>query len=334
VAHKILRLVQKQGIRLIHTNSLLDTSAACVIKLLVPGLAVIWQEHGLHYRWHSRTLIRWLLKNVTCVVTPSQMRLKQLIFEGLDPSRGEFLPNGTDIHHGVSEVGPPSQAEDNRPLRVGVVGRMSPLKDYETFLEAASIVAHSHPRACFSIVGGPEPDSDETADYDRRLRQLAAAPPLAGRVDFHGRMENVAPILETFDVFVSSSLTESFGIAIIEAMALAKPIVATAVDAVLEIVLQGETGYLVPARNAEAMADRISRLLDNASLRAEMGRKAREHVREKYASHRLAARWQDLYERALRCEEAPIAARERGHPEERSGRTPKESCLNDSRAPS
>jgi glycosyltransferase involved in cell wall biosynthesis len=302
ITQKILCLVQKQGIRVIHTNSLLDTSAACAIKALIPGLAVIWQEHGLHYRWHSRKLIRWLLRHVTCVVTPSQMRLKQLISEGLDPSRGEFLPHGTDFHFGALETSPPKVVRDQQPLRVGVVGRMTPLKDFETFLEAARIVARSHPSARFSIIGGPEPDSEPTQRYYQRIRQSAAAPPLAGRVDFHGRVENVSHLLATFDVFVCSSLTESFGIAIIEAMALAKPVVATVVDAVPEIVSEGEFGFLVPARNAQAMAEKISCLLDNAPLREAMGRKAQESAREKYDSQRLAARWEDLYERALQAE--------------------------------
>jgi len=301
VAQTILSLVQEHGIRAIHTNSLLDTSAACVIKPLVPGLAVVWQDHGIHYRWHSRKLIRWLLKHVSCVATPSHMRLKQLVAEGLDPSRGECLPNGTDIHQRVHDVNPLSREGDERPLRIGVIGRIVPLKDYETFLKAARIVATTHPTARFSIIGGPEPISEQTG-YFRRIRCLAEAPPLAGRVDFHGRVENVARLLSTFDVFVCSSLTESFGIAVIEAMALAKPVVATAVDAVPEIVSEGEVGFLVPARNAEAMAEKISCLLDNAPLRAAMGRKAQEFAREKYDSQRLAARWQQLYERALQLE--------------------------------
>jgi glycosyltransferase involved in cell wall biosynthesis len=178
---------------------------------------------------------------------------------------------------------------------------MVPLKDYETFLEAARIVSTSHPRVRFSIIGGPEPISEQT-EYFRRICRLAGVPPLAGRVDFHGRVENVAPLLSTFDVFVCSSLTESFGNVLIEAMALAKPVVATAVDAVPEIVLEGEVGFLVPPRNPEAMAEKICFLLGNKPLRQALGRRAQEYALEKYDSHRLASRWQDLYKRALQEE--------------------------------
>jgi glycosyltransferase involved in cell wall biosynthesis len=178
---------------------------------------------------------------------------------------------------------------------------MVPLKDYETFLEAARIVATSHPHVRFSIIGGPEPVYEQT-EYFRRIRCLAKAPPLAGRVDFHGRLGDVAPLLSSFDIFVCSSLTESFGNVVIEAMALAKPVVATAVDAVPEIVLEGEVGFLVPSRNPQAMAERVSRLLDNKLLREEMGRKAQKYALERYDSQRLASRWHEVYRLALQLE--------------------------------
>jgi len=158
-----------------------------------------------------------------------------------------------------------------------------------TFLRAAALVAVTVPTAEFHLVGeGPE---------EPALRRLAGELGLGARVRFLGGLppDAVWAAVNRFAVAVLSSLSEGMPNAVLEAMMAARPVVATAVGGVPEVVRDGVTGSLVAPRDVAGLADAIGRLLKDPELAALMGATGRRHVLASYAADRMIDRFLGLY---------------------------------------
>ncbi len=218
-----------------------------------------------------------LLAHVT-VVNARALRVKLAAAETY--GRVEVIPNC------VIERGPVTPSHD--PI-VGMVANLRYPKDHATFLKAALLVSEKVPTAEFHLIGdGPE---------EPALRALAAELGIADRVRFLGRMapDAVWRALNQFRVSVLSSLSEGMPNAVLEAMLAARPVVATSVGGVAEIVEQGETGFLVPPRDANAMASAIGALLKDPDGAARIGDAARAHILAHYSVDRMVDRFLEVW---------------------------------------
>ncbi len=142
------------------------------------------------------------------------------------------------------------------------------------------------------VLVGDGPDRDAAEQEVDRLK-------LGRDVRFLGKVDNVADILRGSDLFLLPSETESFGLAALEAMACAVPVVATAVGGVPEVVVHGETGFLTPKGDVDAMIAHSLRLLGDAALQARMRDAAARRALE-FAADRVVPRYERLYEDVLR----------------------------------
>jgi glycosyltransferase involved in cell wall biosynthesis len=195
----------------------------------------------------------------------------------------------TVITNCVIERGPVVPIED--PV-VGMVANFRAPKDHRTFLRAATIVAEKVPTAEFHLVGaGPEEDE---------IRAFVDELGLGARVRFLGQLDPDAvwTALGRFAVSVLSTLSEGMPNAVLEAMLAARPVVATAVGGVGEVIQHGVTGYLVPPRDASALATPITQLLKEPGLAASMGEAGRRHVLASHSVDRMVDEflylWQSL----------------------------------------
>ncbi len=170
---------------------------------------------------------------------------------------------------------------------VSIVGRLSQEKGHRYFLESVVQILESFPGAHFLVVGdGPERDG---------LESLAASLGVHRSVSFLGYRRDVATIMAASDVIVLASVREGFGDVLIEAMSLAKPVVATAVGGVPEIVRHEETGLLVPPGNPGALALAIINLLRDRQARERMGLRGRQVALREFSVERLADGLARLY---------------------------------------
>lgn len=297
VARAIVRLAKTENVRIVHTFDGMVFFAASLAHLFVPELKVIWLDAGFNlYKFYFRLVMRWCFRHAACVATVTRIRWKQLLAEGLDPAQSLIVPYGTDFH--LRRAAVVDEPRTGR-LRVGIIGRIVPIKNFELFLQAARLVADRHPTVEFVIVGGKGLFPDELAYYDSIIA-LTKRLNLTEQVTFHGHITDPAPALASLDILVCSSHLETFGRVLIEAMALSKPIVATAVGAIPEVLAEGEAGCLVPPGDAAAMAEQISRLIEDDELRAELGRKGLARVRRHFDLHVQTKQWEQLYEGLLR----------------------------------
>lgn len=177
-----------------------------------------------------------------------------------------------------------------RPL-VTIVANLRPVKDHSTFLRAARLVKDIAPQTAFCLAGEGE--------LLEPLRQQAAGLGLERDVFFVGRCSRVPELLAVSDIGVLSSVSEGFSNAIIEYMASSLPVVATDVGGAREAVIEDETGYVVPPGDAGSMAAMVLRLLNDLERAAEMGRRARRMVEERFSNAALLNRTLRLYDHLI-----------------------------------
>ena len=158
-------------------------------------------------------------------------------------------------------------APDSGPL-IGIVGRLEQWKGQDLFLRAAAEVADRYPAARFVVVGGALLGTEGT--YPADLQVLASQLGIADRVHFAGHVEDVFPWFDALDVCVHATCGEPFGLVLVEAMALGKPIVAPALGGPAEIVEDGSSGLLVAPGRHRPLAEAIAQILDDSVLAARL----------------------------------------------------------------
>jgi glycosyltransferase involved in cell wall biosynthesis len=176
-------------------------------------------------------------------------------------------------------------------LVVGIVGRIFPIKNHRLFLDAAARVAAREPAARFVIVG----DGQLRAATETHARDLG----LESRVLFTGWRADLPRICADLDVLAVSSNNEGTPVSAIEAMAAARPVVATSVGGLADLLQDGITGRLVPPGEADAFADAVLELLGDPARRARMGEEGRRVAHERYRAERLVRDVAALYEELL-----------------------------------
>lgn len=198
----------------------------------------------------------------------------------------DFVPPGPEeVAAHRRELGVPEGASV-----VGFVGRLHEQKGIEFLIQAAPTILEAHPDTRFVIVGD--------GALWRELHTMAAELGIADKVLFTGFRAEVRALLSTFDVIVIPSLYEGTTLTVFEAMALSKPIVATPVDGLGEVLVDGRTALLIPPRDAAAVADRVNRLLADPRLRRELSENCMED-RHRFDISATVEQMQDLYDRIL-----------------------------------
>jgi glycosyltransferase involved in cell wall biosynthesis len=227
------------------------------------------------------------------VLTTSQRIADRLVAELEIPSgRVTCLPTGIDLERYHPGVAGTVRQELGLAPDVALVGMISVLRSWKghaAFLDAAALLLKSS-RPIHFIIAGDGPGRQELTD------KIALAP-WQGRVTLLGHRADVENVLASLDVLVLPSYAhEGIPQIILQAQATGRPVVATAIGGIPEVVEDGITGLLVAPRDPEALAEKIALLLDDASLREKMGRAARQRAETEHSRDRMGERLLALYE--------------------------------------
>lgn len=271
------------------------------------GLRVVNTRHGMGAQdaaSRREQLYRLALRRTAAVATVCEAARRDLAQTVGWPraTRLVALPNGIDVgrfatrDEDARERLATSLGLAPRTRLVGTVGRLNPVKDHARLLLAFERLLRDVPDVALVLAGD--------GALRAQLESLAAAPALAGRVHLLGDRGDVAGLLRAFDVFVLSSLSEGYSIALLEACASALPIVATDVGGNAEIVQHGVNGLLVPPADPAALAQALRTLLADPLRAAAMGRAGQERVRREGSLSAMADRYDRLYADAA-AEPAP-----------------------------
>ena len=209
----------------------------------------------------------------------------QTVYSGIDLSQKPL----TDDSHAIRRmIGVSEEA-----VLVGTVANLFPRKGYEVMLRALPAVVRAVPSVQYVIIG-----SDDR-DYAGRLKRLAQELKIADRVHIVGFQDPVQPFLAALDLYVHPALMEGFGIAVVEAMAMGKAVVATTTGGLPEVVSQGETGLLVPPGDAESLAAAVVALLEDNVRREQMGRSGKMRAQERFSLDASVRRMEQVYGEVL-----------------------------------
>jgi len=274
--NRLLRLIREESIDIIHTNGLKAHLLGCLLSA-ISRRPLIW-----HFRDYPTGKIYIQLFRVFARVFPTiiiansravKERLGSLakikvIYNGID----------TECFKECGEIPSPREEFGLRrdDLVIGAIGYFAPLKGYDDLINAMPLISESIPRARLLITG--EALYPAYRDYLKQLRGLIAKLDIEDKVIFAGQRDDLSAVLHTLDIFVLPSWSEGFGRANLEAMAAGKPVVSTNVGGIPEVVIDGETGILVPPHDPDALAQAVIQLAEEETLRDKMGKAGRERA--------------------------------------------------------
>ncbi len=207
------------------------------------------------------------------------------VYSGIDLSERPLTHDGQAIRQ---MIGVPNGA-----VLVGTIANLFPRKGYEVMLRALPAIVRAVPTVHYVIVG-----SDDH-DYADRLKRLAHELKIADRVHIVGFRDPVHPFLASLDLYVHPALMEGFGIAVVEAMAMGKAVIATRVGGLPEVVAHGETGLVVSPRDASELSEAVVVLLQDQQRREQMGARGLVRARERFDLKAAVAEIEQVYRDVL-----------------------------------
>lgn len=290
--------IGRHDIQIIHaTDRPRDASYASLLGRLTRARTVV-HMHAPATHLSRPTL--WGMRNAFALFAVSEAVRCDLIRLGLDPQRIFTLHNAvdTDFFHPAWKPAVPASIRSRFGMpadaRVaGIVARLNPWKGHYELIGALSLLRDAIPDLHVLIVGADVPE------MRRELEQRARQGGVAQRVHFAGFHGDVRPILQELDLFVHPSYGEPFGLSIVEAMAMEKPVIACGTGGVPEIITHGQDGWLVEERSSQAVADAISTLLADPGLCRQLGSRARASACRRFTPRHQSAVVTQFYGRLI-----------------------------------
>jgi glycosyltransferase involved in cell wall biosynthesis len=304
--------LQKRGIDIIQTHDFYtNIFGMAAARLAGVRVRIAARRETTGWRTPAQKIVeRQAYRFAHTIVANSEAVRRQLLTEGVADRKIVTIHNGIDLDRlavpesynrrdALASFGLPTAPQ----LRfVTIVANLRhAVKDHPTFLRAARRVRAALPAARFVIAGEGE--------LSGAMREMAAQLGIADETFFIGRAERVAELLAASDVCVLSSKAEGFSNSILEYMAASRPVVATDVGGAREAVIDGETGYIVPAGADKEMAARILALLENPEQARAMGERGRRLVEQRFSCAAQFAATHDMYDRLLATNAQRLARR-------------------------
>ena len=284
-AFRLSIMLKAHGIDIAVVMQSKDINVVAAAKLFFPSVKMVYYQQMQSSIDKRDVFHTWMYSKLALWISLTR-RMKQEVLEHtrVPERRIQVVPLGRDTHLFDPALYNRTKARRkyDLPLRkriVGVIGRLDPQKGQEEFLRSLPIVLRSHPDVFYAILG-EETRGEE--GFGRRLVNLSYELGVQDRVRFLPFTENVPEFMAAIDVFVLPSYSETFGLVLIEAMAMEKPVIATSAGGVPEIVENGKDGLLIPPRDEKALAEAIDLLLKDSSLSQTLSVRARLEAQTRF----------------------------------------------------
>ena len=284
-------IIREEDIDIVHAHTRVS-QVASILASRKADSHYVSTCHGFFKPRLIRRMIDTWGEKVVAISAPVKAHLEMDF--GVDPSRIELIHNGVDISRFSKIYSGDETAEIKKSIGlkegpvIGTMGRLSPVKGQRFLIEAMKYIVSENNRAQCLIIGS---GSEEGV-----LRDLAKVCGLEESVIFAGPVYDKVPLyLACMDIFVLPSIKEGLGLALLEAMAAARPCVASDIGGISDIIKDEVNGLLAPVGNSRAIGDAISRLLNDKILSGRLGQKGREFVKENFSLSLMAKMMNKLY---------------------------------------
>lgn len=296
-AIRLIHYIRRNAIQVVHSYGLYSNLFTVPAAWLSGARVVIAsiRDRGDIYSPLQRRLQKAVCRLADCVLVNAEAIRETLIEQGYPPDNIVVIRNGVTAQFAAAprsicgireEYGWPGDT----PVVV-LLSRLNPMKGIEYFLDASALVAAKLPRVRFLIVGD--------GAIKREMQSHAALRGLADRVVFSGFRTDVPALLPQADLSVLPSLSEGLSNTLLESMGAGVPVIATNVGGNSEVIENGVSGLLVASRDSGALAAAMVKVLENASLAAELGGAGRQRVAELFSMDRSIREVELLYEQLV-----------------------------------
>jgi len=292
---RLVRHLRANRYTIVHTHNSITGAVGRLAARLTRVPVVIHTTHGFHFHENMGRLERapyvaaekWLARCCDLLLCQNRQEVEEIRRLGIRPRHGVcHVGNGIDLRRFPLRDAAPTNP---RPV-ILCNARLEPVKNHPMLFRAFELVRRKHDAVLWLVGEGPMRDQ-----YAAEL----AAKGLASAVEFLGYRYDVPALNAAADVAVLPSVKEGIPRALMEAMAVGVPVVATDVKGTREVVVDAQTGYLVQLNDAEALAERITRLLDAPGLRRDLGVRGSVRVRDHFDEERVTQRLVQMYRNAL-----------------------------------
>lgn len=291
---RLARLLKDRSIHVMHAHEFAMNVYGSILSKMT-GIPIVTTVHGKNYyweKWRRRLAYRFAARQSTMVAVSED--LKQFLIQRVTIPAGNIrvVHNGIDFHryremNRENSIRGELGIDAKQPI-IGTVGNLFAVKGQIYLLRAGKRVAKIFPDLVLLVAG----EGEELSSLEEEADNLG----IRGNVKFLGFREDVPSLLQAMDVFVLPSLSEGLPLSVLEAFALQKPVVATNVGGIPEIVKDGSTGYLVPPKNPEALAEKILMLLRDPQKAANIGQAGRKRAEEAFGLEQMIRKYQSLYD--------------------------------------
>ncbi len=278
----LARYFRREKIDVIHTHTDRPHLYATLAGRLAGVRQIVHTRHGqcVDLSPRQQRLVRFLVRWVRHFVCVSDDAAAVSRRQGIPAERLVTIRNGIDVQQFAYR-----QAQTTGPVLT--VARLNPEKDLGTLLEAIARAAPHDPSLRLVIAGdGP---------CRREWEQLARRSGIDHRVEWLGMVHDVAPLLTTASLFVISSQSEGIPLTLLEAQASGLPVIATRVGGIPEVIIDGQTGRLVPAQNAQDLAECLLALRRDPDLCHRLGQAARARIEQHFDVRCMVRKYEELY---------------------------------------
>ncbi len=284
---------------IIHCHGTRGTWLGLIATRNLKDIKKIYTEHlwtknyhlpNLAYEQLQKRGLKFLSRYADKIIAVSKAVRDFLVSEGFEKKKIALIPNGVGKEY--LEISP-IKKPDTAPMILGCVGSLNDQKNYRMIIKAFYLLKSERPdlNIYLQIIGeGPlKKNLEQMVAKHRNINEL---------VSFPGRVSDLKERYQHFTIFINCSISESFGLALAEAMAVGLPVVASEIPALAELV--DDAGMMVDPKNKEQIKNAILRYIDDEKLRSEMGKKAKERIRKKFSEEVMVKKTKELYETLAR----------------------------------
>jgi L-malate glycosyltransferase len=287
---------KRQSIDLIHVHGAHELMIP--VRLLFPNLPIVFTVHGYHgasadvsYRLACLFANLW----ATRVISVCQTEYDILVKFGMNPAKLEMIYNGVPTpildRSKIDSLARQFQLDPTTQTIIGTAARLSEAKGLTYLLQAFARVATAKPNLRLVIAG--------VGELEQQLKQQAQDLGIADRTIFAGYVNDLPELMSLFNFFVLPSLQEACSLACAEAMAQQKAAIGTTIGGIVEQIVDGKTGFLIPPKDVDTLADKMQYLLDRSGLVDEFARNGRARYEELFTLDRMLIKTGDLYSQLL-----------------------------------
>ncbi len=289
---KIIEIIDKEEITHIHAHTRISHVLGSLVQK-VRKVHLVTTCHGFYKR---RILRRLFPAWGDRVIAISDAVREHLVNDfKVNKSKVSLVYNGVEPEKFDVHLSPDDKKELRRYYKIGedgiVVGgisRLEKIKGYQYLIGSIPAVLEKYPKVKLVLIGDGK--------YKKKLQKLARKLKVEDNVFFTGKVEDIAVAFELIDVFVHPCIwQEGFGLAVLEAMAARKPVIVSDQGGLYAIVKDGVNGWLLPARDVEALGEAIIKLIDNPELMRSMGEHSRRIAQEKFSMELMTTEMFKVY---------------------------------------